>query len=141
ASTTPAGGTYSGAESAPAVDAVGGVVFLSRIVAGSSSEAVVYQPKTGIGVPVVVGDAAPSGGFFAGTPSANPPRNAQGDVVFRAFVARSEVSVGIFRDRDGDLEPLVRGGDHAPVNDDSTFDDLLGQPGLAADGSVVFAAH
>ena len=141
ASTTPAGGTYSGSESAPAVDALGGVVFLSRIVGGSSSEAVVYQPETGVGVPVVVGDAAPSGGFFAGTPFSNPLLNDQGDVVFRAFVARSEVSVGIFRYRDGNLEPLVRGGDHAPVGEATTFDDLLGQPGLAADGSVVFAAH
>ncbi len=141
ADTTPAGGTYNGAESAPAIDANGAVVFLARIAAGASSEAVVYQPKTGEGVPVVVGDAAPSGGFFAGRPFSNPLLNDQGDVVFRAFVARSVASVGIFRYRQGELEAVVRAGDPSPLPDGTPFDDILGQPSVNAEGAVAFSAH
>src|SRR5262249_23683021 len=119
ASPTPAGGKYAGAESAPAIDAVGAVVFLTRIVSGSDTEAVIYQPPSGASAPdpVVVGDAAPSGGYFAGQPFSTPLLNDQGDVVFRAFIARSAASVGIFRYHEGQLAAVVRTGDPSPAPD------------------------
>jgi hypothetical protein len=143
ASDTPAGGTYAGAESAPAVDAIGGVVFLARVAGGSTSEAIVYRPADGVGRPIVVGDAAPgpqSAGFFAGRPFSAPVMNDGGDIVFRSFVARGPTSVGIFRRRDGKLAPVVRAGDPSPHDNHPPFLDLVGEPSLNQPGSVAFAA-
>src|SRR5439155_9657548 len=64
----PTGGFYAVTASAPAVDAVGGLAFLARIAGGSSIEAIVYHPTSGSDGAVVVGEATPDGGFFAGPP-------------------------------------------------------------------------
>jgi hypothetical protein len=138
---TPAGGLYAGAQSAPVVDQVGGIAFLARIVGGGTSEAIIYQPPQGEGLPIVVGDAAPNAGFFAGHPFSDPLLNDDGDVVFRAYVARGPTSVGIFRSRDGELEALVRAGDPAPGPEGTRFLDLVGTPRLNQQGAVVFAAQ
>jgi hypothetical protein len=139
-STTPADGVYAGAQSAPAIDATGSVVFLARIAGGLSSQAIVYQPDGGRGVPIIVGDAAPSTGYFAGHPFFNPLINDRGEVVFRADLARGPSSVGIFRARNGFLEALVLAGDPSPL-DGQPFVDLLGQPSLNQSGDVAFAGQ
>lgn len=138
---TPAGGVYAGTESAAAIDATGSIAFLARVAGGVTSEAVVYQPVEGTGIPIVVGDAAPSAGFFAGDPFSIPLLNDAGDVVFRAFLARGSTSVGIFRARGGLLEALVRAGDPSPTADEAPFLNLLGQPSLNQAGAVAFAAQ
>jgi hypothetical protein len=140
ASATPAGGVYNGAGSAPAVDAVSGIVFRARIIGGATSEAIVYRPASGNGSPIVVGDAAPSVGFFAGHPFSTPLLNDAGDVVFRAFVARGPASVGIFRARAGTLQALVRAGDPSPNPGGERFTDLVGEPSVNASGAIAFAA-
>jgi hypothetical protein len=141
ASETPAGGVYAGASSAPAVDANGALVFFARITNGATSEAVVYRPASGDSVGIVIGDAAPNVGFFAGPPFSSPLVNDQGDIVFLAFVARGPASAGIFRSRGGRIEALVRTGDPAPIPGGPPFLEFVGVPSLAADGSVAFAAQ
>lgn len=140
ASDTPVGGVYNGAQSAPATDAAGGTVFRARISGGATIEALVYRPPGGAGSPIVVGDAAPSSGFFAGRPFSPPIMNDRGDVVFRAFVARGPASVGIFQHRDGNLLPLVRAGEPSPNPGNPPFLDLAGEPSLNAEGAIAFAA-
>jgi len=49
ADASPVGGLYGGAESPPALDAAGGIVFLARIVNGQSSEAIVYRALDRVG--------------------------------------------------------------------------------------------
>jgi hypothetical protein len=137
---TPAGGRYAGAGSAPAVDAAGGVVFFARITSGATSEAVIYRPLGAGSVGIVVGDAAPNAGFFAGPPFAAPLVNDRGDVVFHAFVARGPASAGLFRARDGNLAPLVRTGDPAPVGSGASFLEFVGQAALS-ETAVAFAAN
>jgi hypothetical protein len=140
---SPAGGIFAGTGSAPATDAAGGVAFLARIVGGPSAEAIVYRAADGSATPIVLGEAAPrqNEGFFGGRPFSAPRLNDRGDVVFRAFVARGPSSVGIFRARDGDLEPLVRAGDPSPAPGAPPFLDLVGDPGLNERGDVAFAAQ
>lgn len=137
---SPVGGVYAGARTAPAVDATGSLVFVVRIAGGATSEALVFRPAGGAATPIVVGDAAPRLGFFAGRPFGPPILNDAGDVVFRAFVARGPAAVGIFRWRDGTLTPVVRAGDPSPNEDSPPFVDFLGEPSLDPSGRVAFAA-
>jgi len=145
---TPVGGTYAGATSGVAIDANGAVVFRARVAGGTSSEGLVYQPATppGAAVPlpasvIVVGDAAPDTGYFAGKPFSAPVLNDAGDVVFRAFLARTAASAGIFRLHAGTLSPLVRTGDPVPGTPEDSFLDLAGQPTVNQSGAVAFAAQ
>src|SRR5207249_348181 len=110
----PTGGFYAVTASAPAVDAVGGLAFLARIAGGSSIEAIVYHPTSGSDGAVVVGEATPDGGFFAGPPFSAPAISDAGDVAFRASVAGGPSSAGIFRAHGGTVEPVVRAGDPSP---------------------------
>lgn len=139
------GGTFQTAESGVAMDAVGGVVFLARILNGGATEAIVYRPAAGNPSAVKVGDPTPGNGlgFFGGPPFSLPLLNDAGDVVFRAFVAQGPSSVGLFRSRAGKLEVLVRSGDPAPKADGTpgpTILDLVGEGTLNSQGDVVFAA-
>jgi hypothetical protein len=141
ADASPVGGLYAGTESAPAVDATGGIVFLVRVSGGLSSQAIVYRAGDGTLTPIVLGDAAPeqTAGFFGGKPFTSAHLNDAGDVVFRAFVSRGPASVGIFRARDGNVDAVVRGGDPAPIG--GAFLDLIGEPGIDENGDVAFAAE
>ena len=143
AEASPAGGLYAGSESAPAADAVGGVVFRARIAGGTSSEAIVYRRADGTATPIVLGEAAPgrNDGFFAGQPFSAPHLNDAGDVVFRGFVARGPTSVGIFRARDGQLAALVRAGDPSPLAGAPPFMDIVGEPSVNQAGDVAFSAQ
>src|SRR5438128_1032991 len=124
ADASPVGGLYGGAESPPALDAAGGIVFLARIVNGQSSEAIVYRAADGRTSPIALGEAAPqqSPGFFAGQPFSAAHLNDAGDVVFRAYVARGPDSIGIFRARSAridaehgiPIEAVLRAGDASP---------------------------
>jgi hypothetical protein len=138
---TPSGGTYSFLESAPAVDATGGVAFLSHVAGGATSEALFYREAAGVTRAVVdVGDASPgNGGFFAGPPFSTPTFNDKGDVVFRGFVARGPTSIGVFRASGGKVSALARAGDPSPV-DAAPFTDFSGDPSENANGDVAFAA-
>jgi hypothetical protein len=140
ANTSPSGGTFSGAESGPSVDAVGGVAFLVRVAGGASIEAIIYRAASGTESPIVLGQAAPkqSDGFFGGRPFEQVHLNDQDDVVFRAFVARGPSSLGIFRARDGDVSAVVRVGDPAPLDGGPAFVDLIGEPGLNQMGAIAF---
>src|SRR5262249_13345382 len=109
-----------------------------------STEAIVYdRPSDGTIVPILLGEAAPAQnqGFFGGRPFSFAHLNDAGDVVFRAYVARGPSSIGIFRLRDGNLEPVVRAGDPAPVPNSPPFLDFPGEPSVNAAGDVVFAAQ
>ncbi len=141
ADATPAGGVYSASESPPAVDATGGVVFFARIAGGTTSEVVVYRPAGGATLGIVVGDATPSEGFFAGQPFSAPLLNDRGDVVFHAYVARGPTSSAIFRARDGHIQALVRTGDPSPTPSGAPFLGFVGQPALNSSGTVAFAAQ
>jgi hypothetical protein len=138
---TPSGGTYAFLESAPAVDAAGGVAFLSHVAGGATSEALFYREADGTTRSVVdVGDASPGNpGFFAGPPFSTPTFNDRGDVVFRGFVARGPTSIGIFRSRGGQLSALARAGDASPV-DAAPFTDFSGDPSENSAGDVAFSA-
>ena len=140
---SPAGGLYAGSESAPAVDAIGGVVFRARIAGGSTSEAIVYRQADGTATPIVLGEAAPgrNDGFFAGEPFSAPHLNDAGDVVFRGFVARGPTSVGVFRARGGQLAAVVRAGDPSPLPGAPPFTDIVGEPSVNAAGDVAFSAQ
>jgi len=140
-------GQYSAIESAPAVDATGGPVFLTRLAGAtaasvSTTEAVVYRPATAAAADAVliarIGDSTADAGLFVGPPFGPPALNDTGDVVFRAFVARSSSSVGIFRSRAGRIESVVRAGDPAPGG--GTFFDIQGRPSVNNAGTVAFAA-
>src|SRR6185503_8543549 len=101
-----------------------------------------YRAGDGSAMSVPVGDAAPGAagaGFYAGNPFSPAVLNDRGDVVFRAFLARAPASVGIFRDRNGRLEPVVRAGDLSP--DHVPFLDLVGKPSTNEAGAVAFAAQ
>ncbi|HLY37964.1 MAG TPA: choice-of-anchor tandem repeat NxxGxxAF-containing protein [Candidatus Binatia bacterium] len=138
-----AGSTYAGTESPPAVDAVGGLVFLARMVGGQSSEAVVYEGADATAKAIFLGDAAPqqNAGFYGGRPFTSPHLNDAGDIVFRAFVARGPSSIGIYRLSNGTLAPVVRAGDAAPVASGPPFLDFPGEPSVNAGGDVVFTAQ
>ena len=147
---TPAGGTYQSATSAPAVDATGALAFTARIEnAPTTSEAFVYLPipqNSGTPLSIPIGDPAENAqGIFAG-PSFSPPQlNDSGDVIFKSFVAKGPTSLGIFRYRQGTTDALVRVGDPAPVPpgltcDTATFTNLLGDPSVNTSGDVAFAA-
>jgi hypothetical protein len=142
----PTGGLYATAQSAPAVFTVSddsapndatGLVFLARVSSGSTSEAVFAQAGKKESA-VIVGEATPGDGFFAGPPFGAPVLNDAGEVVFRAFVAKGPSSVGIFRSRAGRLEAVVRTGDPEPGG--ATFFDLVGKPSVNNSGAVAFAA-
>jgi hypothetical protein len=143
AEASPAGGLYAGSESAPAVDASGGVVFRARIAGGSTSEAIVYRRADGTATPIVLGEAAPgrNDGFFAGQPFSAPHVNDGGDVVFRGFVARGPTSAGVFRARGGQLAALVRAGDPSPLPGAPPFTDIVGEPSVNQAGDVAFSAQ
>ncbi len=140
---TPAGGVYSAAGSAVAVDARLGVVFAARVAGSASPEILVYQPREGDGDAIRIGDAlpTPATGFFGGPPFFPPLLNDRGDVVFKSYVARG-VGLGIFRFRDGQLANLIGIGSPVPLDGDPapTVLDLLGQPSLNAAGDVAFNA-
>ena len=140
---SPSGGVYAAAESAPALDAAGGIVFRAHLVGGPSSEAVVYLRPDGTATSIALGEAAPrqNEGFFGGRAFSTPLINDAGDVVFRAYVARGPTSIGIFRLRNGLLEPVVRAGDRSPSPDRVPFLDLVGQPGQNQRGAIAFAAQ
>ncbi len=140
ADATPVGGTYAGTESAPALDAGGGLVFLARIAGGTSSQAIIYRAADGTYSPIVIGEAAPrqNDGFFGGRPFSTPHLNDAGDVVFRSFIASGPSSVGVFRLRGGKLSAVVRTGDPAPLGNGPPFIDLPGEPSVNTAGSVVF---
>jgi hypothetical protein len=141
AGASPSGGVYAGAESAPALDAAGGIAFRAHLVGGSSSEAVVYIRPDGTATSIALGEAAPrqNEGFFGGRAFSAPRLTDGGDVVFRAYVVRGPTSVGIFRWRNGQLEAIVRAGDLSPSG--QPFLDLVGQPSVNQRGGVVFAAQ
>jgi hypothetical protein len=106
------------------------------------SEAIIYRAGDGTAMSVRVGDGAPGAagaGFYAGNPFSVPVLNDRGDVVFRAFLARAPASVGIFRDRSGRLESVVRAGELSP--DHVPFLDLVGKPSTNEGGAVAFAAQ
>ncbi|HJQ83740.1 MAG TPA: choice-of-anchor tandem repeat NxxGxxAF-containing protein [Candidatus Binatia bacterium] len=139
---SPAGGLYAGTQSAPALDATGGFVFLARVAGGVTSQLIVYRAADGSLATISLGEGAPkqSDGFFGGKPFSSPHLNDRGDVVFRAFVARGPSSVGIFRARDGELQAVVRAGDPGPGGT-ATFIDVSGEPSLNQTGDVAFAAQ
>ena len=151
ADASPVGGLYAGAESPPALDAAGGIVFLARIVGGQSSEAIVYRAADGHTSPIVLGEAAPqaSQGFFGGRPFSAPHLNDAGDVVFRAYMARGPSSVGIFRAQSALFDPeqgmplqaVVRAGDASPAHGAPPFLDFPGEPSINQAGAVAFAAQ
>jgi len=140
---SPSGGVYAAAESAPALDAAGGIVFRARLVGGPSSEAVVYLRPDGTATAIALGEATPrqNEGFFAGRSFSTPRINDAGEVVFRSYVARGPTSVGIFRSRNGRLDAVVRAGDRSPSSDRAPFLDLVGQPSLNQRGAIAFAAQ
>ncbi len=139
ADASPAGGTYAGLESGPAVDAAGGVAFRVRVAGGYSSEAIIYRPGTGPAQGVFVGEGSPTDGFFAGAPFSTPRLNDRGDVVFRGYVANGPSSVGLFKASTTGLEALVRSGDPSPLGN-SPFVDFPGDPSLNAGGTIAFTA-
>ena len=151
ADASPVGGLYGGAESPPALDAAGGIVFLARIVNGQSSEAIVYRAADGRTSPIALGEAVPqqSQGFFAGRPFSAPHMNDAGDIVFRAYVARGPASSGIFRARSALIDPehgmpietVVRAGDASPAPGAPPFFDFPGEPSVNRAGAVAFAAR
>lgn len=144
---TPVGGTYQSAESAPAVDATGSIVFTARIEnAPTTSEAIVYfvpgNPAASQGIRI--GDPAEDMQGTFGGPAFSPPQmNESGDVVFLSYVARGPSSLGIFRFRQGVTDALVRVGDPAPTpaglcDSAGTFTNLLGDPSVNTNGDVAF---
>jgi hypothetical protein len=141
AGTAPSGGSFAGAESAPALDGAGGIAFRVHLVGGPSSEAIVYLRPDGTTTSVALGEAAPrqNEGFFGGRAFTPPRLTDGGDVVFRAFVARGTASVGIFRWRNGRVDAIVRAGDPSPSG--QNFLDLIGQPAVNQHGAIVFAAQ
>jgi hypothetical protein len=138
--TSPTGGTYLAATATPTTDDVGGIVVIARLAGGPASDALVYDPPSGTSTFVVVGEAAPAAGIFAGPPFSNPAVNDQGDVVFRAFVANGPAGVGLYRWRNGEAAPLVRVGDTAPVTGNPPFTNIVGEHDLNDAGTVVFSA-
>jgi hypothetical protein len=146
--TTPVGGTYQSAASAPAVDATGGLAFTARIEnAPTTSEAFIYIPQDGSAPQAIrIGDAAEDmQGTFGGPAFSAPQMNDAGDVIFLSYVARGPSSLGIFRYRQGNTEALVRVGDPVPVpaeicDSPGTFTNLVGDPSVNANGDVAFAA-
>lgn len=138
--TTPAGGTYQAASSAPAVDAAGNYVFSARIDNSTTSEALVWQPLSGDGQAITIGDAVGQGssGYYGGPAFSPPLLNNAGDVVFKSYVARGP-ALGIFRYRQGALEAVARVRD-AVLSDGSRFTNLVGDPSMNANGDVAFAA-
>jgi hypothetical protein len=146
-STTPAGGTYEVATSAPAVDTAGAITFSARIDGATTSEALIWDPPAGAAQAILIGDAVPepSSGFFGGPPFFPPKLNDAGDVVFKSYVAKGP-ALGIFRYRQGALQALVRIQDAAPLPpaEGATlpprFTNLVGDPSLNAKGDIAFAA-
>ena len=148
--TTPKGGTYQSASSAPAVDATGALAFTARIEnAPTTSQAFIYMPipqTSGAAQAIGIGDAAEaSQGIFGGQAFSPPQMNDSGDVIFKSYVAKGPASLGIFRYRQGVVDELVRVGDTAPTppglcDSPATFTNLLGDPSINNNGDVAFAA-
>src|SRR5262249_25590757 len=85
--TTPVGGTYQSAASAPAVDATGALAFTARIQnAPTTSEAFIYMPipqDSGAPQAIRIGDPAEdTQGIFGGPSFSTPQMNDSGDVIF-----------------------------------------------------------
>jgi len=146
---SPVGGKFLETMSAPAVDAMGGIAVLTRVSGGTVGTPLVYKPRTGMATAVLTGDLLHPNGddnaYFAGPPFGAPVINARGEIVFRAQLARSTSSVGIFRaSPSGRLSALVRAGDAAPLPtadgsvDAPRFVDLVGDVSLNDVGTTVF---
>ncbi len=142
---SPRGGTYLDASSAPAADAVGGIVFSARVEGTTTSEVLTWRPATGDPEGLTIGDAAATGdGFYGGDAFFPPLINDAGDIVFKSYVTRGP-ALGIFRYRQGALSPVVRIQDLAPLEpaeggQPPRFTNLLGEPSLNKWGDVAFAA-
>jgi hypothetical protein len=141
ADSTPAGGNYLSASSAPAVDTAGNFVFSARIENADTSEALIWSPAAGAPEAIPIGDAVPDPGrgFYGGPAFFPPVMNDGGDVVFRSYVARGP-GLGMFRYRQGKLDPIVRVHDAAPVDGDARFSNLIGEPSINSAGDIAFAA-
>lgn len=143
----PTGSAYRGLLSAPAVDANGAVAFFARLAGGTSPSAVIYQPINAAASAIPQSDPAPisGSGFFSGPAFSAPFLTDAGDVIFKAYVARGQTSIGIFQAHFDvntgatTLTRLVGAGDDTPTADGVLLD-LVGDPAVAPDGTVVFAA-
>jgi hypothetical protein len=140
---TPVGGTYLSASSSPVLDATGNIAFAARVQGGGTSEILAWRSATGEAQDALaIGDAVPdpAKGYLAGPAFFPPIQNDAGDVVFKSYVARGPGGLGIFRYRDGQLSPVVRVGDAAPLDGAPPFTNLVGDPSLGDSGAVAFAA-
>jgi hypothetical protein len=139
---TPLGGTYLSASSSPTLDAAGNVSFTARVQGGGTSEILAWRSVTGEQDALAIGDAVPdpARGYLAGPAFFPPILNDAGDVIFKAYVARGQGGLGIFRYRDGQVSPVVRVGDPAPLDGSPAFTNLVGDPSLSDNGAVAFAA-
>jgi hypothetical protein len=141
ADATPAGGNYLSASSAPAADTAGNFVFSARIENANTSEALIWNSAAGAPEAIPIGDAVPDPGrgFYGGPAFFPPVMNDAGDIVFRSYVARGP-GLGMFRYRQGKLDPIVRVHDAAPVGGDARFSNLIGEPSINTAGDIAFAA-
>ena len=93
---------------------------------------------------VVTGDAAPGGGVFdrfgAESMPIVAPVNARGDVVFFATLGRGDAGEGLFQWSRGRLTAIAREGDRVAGAGRLSGFGKHPAPGLADDGTVVFAA-
>ena len=138
---TPIGGTYLSASSSPVLDTAGNIAFTARIQGGASSEILAWRTATGEQDGLAIGDAAPdpARGYLAGPAFFPPIQNDAGDVIFKAYVTRGPGGLGIYRYRDGELSPVVRVGDPAPLDGAPAFTNLVGDPSLSDTGAIAFA--
>jgi hypothetical protein len=111
------------------------------------SDALIYTPPSDPATYIVAGSPSPSSnpapdtdGILAGPPFSNPAVNDSGDVVFRAFVANGPAGVGLYRSRNGTVEPLVRVGDAAPLPGSPPFTNIVGEHDMNDAGTVAFSA-
>lgn len=145
----PTGGRYRAVASATVVDASGALTFFARLAGGTTSEAVVYLPTAGSPSVITQGEPSPNSGsgYFSGPAFSGPAVTDAGDVIFKAFVARGRTSVGIFKthfEQTGGqfvrtTTRLVGANDLIP-DGSATIVDIVGDPDVAGDGTVSFAA-
>ena len=144
----PGGGTF-GPINDHAVGEAGQALFTADVVptGGGAFRSLVLAPADGPTRRVArVGDDAPGGGIFDGLAQVRdvpPAPNAAGDVLF--YAQTDDGHDGLFLDRGGALESVVRLGDDAPdgtgVFDAGFFAASFLDATLDADGRVAFLGH
>ncbi len=109
---TPAGGTYNSLSTTPVASETGQLAFTSTVTGATFSAGLFAGPAGALQAVALVGNAAPSGGNYAGLTGASLVSNSQGRLAFTASLTTAPG--GLFAGLPGSLQTIALTGAAAP---------------------------